>query len=157
MDDRYAINLGKSEIREGYRTGDVERILNQYADGFGDLSYGFPSFGGAESKAVLRERLTALFACHRVTLAPVAIDVLLFGETALQFGWHELTFTPHTGEPAFARRSRYLELWRKQPDDLWRIVLFQDNEDQAPRLMEEVTSALRAGQLDAARRSWTPG
>ena len=157
LDDRYAINLGKTEIRDGYRTGDVERILNQYADGFGDFSHGFPSFGGAESKAVLRERLMALFARYRVTLAPVAIDVLLFGATALNFGWHELTFTPHTGEPAFLQRSRYLELWSKQADNLWRIVLFQDNEDQPPRLMEEMTSALRTGELDAATRSWTLG
>ena len=155
MDDRYAINLGKTEIREGYRTGDVERILDQYADGFGDLSYGFPSFGGTESKTVLRERLTALFARHCVSLEPVTIDILLFGTTALEFGWHELTFTPYTGEAMFTRRSRYFELWRKEHDDRWRIALFQDNEDQPGRLVEEITAALRKGTLNAATRSWT--
>ena len=155
MDDRYAINLGKSEIREGYRTGDVERILSQYAIGYGDLSYGFPSFGGTESKRVLRERLTALFARHAVTLAPVTIEILLFGATALEFGWRQLTCVPHTGEPTFTRRSRYLELWRKEDDGRWQIALFQDNEDQPGRMVEEITTALRAGTLNAATRSWS--
>ncbi len=155
MNDRYAINLGKTEIREGYRTGDVERILDQYADTFSDLSHGFPSFGGTDAKTVFRERLTALFARYRVLLAPVTIDILLFGATALEVGWHQFSFTSYSGEPAFTRRTRYLELWRKQHDDRWRIALFQDNEDQPGRLVEDVTAALRTGMLNAATRSWT--
>lgn len=155
MDDRYAINLGKTEIREGYGAGDVERILHQYAEGFSDFSYGFPSFGRSESKMVLRERLVAMFARYTVTLAPVTIDILFFGATAMAMGWHEFTFTPTTGEPALVRRSRYLELWRKQGEVAWRITLFQDNEDEAPRLAEDVVAALRAGELDEATRSWT--
>ena len=68
MDDRYAINAAKTEIREGYRLGDVQRILSSYLVGFADLSDGFPSFGRDESRIVLEERLKQLFARYNVQL-----------------------------------------------------------------------------------------
>ncbi len=44
LDDRYAINAAKTELREGYNNADVERILAVFADGFTDLSAGQASF-----------------------------------------------------------------------------------------------------------------
>src|SRR5918996_5350619 len=44
LDDRYAINAAKTELREGYKNADVERILSVYADAFTDMSDGQPSF-----------------------------------------------------------------------------------------------------------------
>ncbi len=152
MDDRYAIHAAKTEIREGYDTGDVERIASIYAEGFGYLAHGLPSFSGAESKAVLRELLTALFAANEVSLVPIIIEVFLFGTSALEYGWHELTLRPRTGGPLTVLRTRYVELWRKEGGDAWRIALFLDNVDHEPVLVESMILAIRAGEFGPSSR-----
>ena len=46
MDDAYAIRLAKTEVREAYRTGNVNRLLGVFADSFSDLSVGLPFSAG---------------------------------------------------------------------------------------------------------------
>ena len=40
MDDVYAINVAKSNYREGFDTADVERVLSAFAPEFTDMSDG---------------------------------------------------------------------------------------------------------------------
>ena len=55
--------------------------------------------------------------------------IVIAGDLAYDYGWHELTLTPRNGgDPRFIRK-RYLELWRKQPSRKCRIVRYIDNED----------------------------
>lgn len=150
MDDRYAINAAKTEIREGYNSGDVERILAVYLDGFGDMSDGFPSLGRAESKAALRERLNQLFFRYQVEFVPVIMFIDLLGEAALDCGWHELTLHPKSGGETVVFRTRYMELWRKGSDGAWGIALFIDNADLAPMMIEDLIQTLRSDQYDPA-------
>ena len=42
------------------------------------------------------------------------------------------------------RRTRYVEVWSRDPQLGWRIVLFIDNRDQKPELIEEVLLQLAA-------------
>jgi ketosteroid isomerase-like protein len=135
-EDRYAINYAKAEIREGYNTADPERILAQYADRFSDLSHTMPSFGGLDAKAVLRARLTALFAAHRVQCVWLSIDILLLGDTAVDHGWRELHLE------TTVQRTRYLQLWRKEASGAWRIVLFIDNRDIPSAFADQTINAL---------------
>ena len=46
MDDIHAINLAKTEFRDGYNAGDVEQVLSVFADALTDMSDGQPSFWG---------------------------------------------------------------------------------------------------------------
>src|SRR6059058_284625 len=55
--DEYGISVAKTEYREGYNTGDVERILSVFADSFTNMSEGEPSFYGDEAKQALRQQL----------------------------------------------------------------------------------------------------
>jgi hypothetical protein len=60
MNDIYAVNAAKTELREGYNTADVDRILSVFADAFTDMSDNLPSFrssSGPNAKTVLRARL----------------------------------------------------------------------------------------------------
>ena len=68
MNDAYSIRLAKTELRDGYNAGNVDRILSVFSDGLGDLSTGCASFWGPEAKAVLRHRLQRLFAINRARL-----------------------------------------------------------------------------------------
>ena len=143
MDDRYAINAAVTELREGYAAGDVERVLAVYADGFGDLTDGMPSFGHEESKLVFRERLRLLFAGETVEFVSVSMDILLFGETAVDLGWQTLVLTSRAGGEVTQVRTRYMQMWKKM-DGGWRIALFLNNADQPPMLAEEMIVEMRS-------------
>jgi ketosteroid isomerase-like protein len=134
LDDAYAIRLAKTELREGYDSGDVERVLAVFADECNDLSVGQPSFFGAEAKLVLRHRLRALFARCRARLAVTIISISVQGAVAFDWGWHKLTLTPRSGGRAVSTRTRYLEIWQKQADGQWKIVIFLDNLDVRPQM-----------------------
>ena len=90
MDDAYAIRLAKTELRDGYNTGDVNRVLSVYADAYSDMSAGLASFYGVEAKAVLKHRLTKLFARYRAQLAVTIISIGIQSGLAFDWGWHKL-------------------------------------------------------------------
>ena len=146
-DDRYAINLAYAEIREGYREGDVSRILARYAGEVGDLSNGFPSFGRAEAHAVYRERLQQMFAAYNVVWTPTIIAIALHGVTAISHGWHTLTATPHATGSTHVQRSRFLHIWAKDAEGSWRLQLLLDNQDHTPMLAEAMVVDLRSGRI----------
>lgn len=134
MDDAYAIRLAKTQLRDAYERGDVAGVLAVYSDGLGDLSWGLPSFWGPEAKAVLGHRVEKLFARYRAKLAVTVISVRVNGPWAFDWGWHKLVLTPKKGGKRVTKRTRYLEIWRKEADGKWRIVIFLDNPDLAPRM-----------------------
>ena len=129
MDDTYAINVAKSEYREGFNTGDAARVLGVFASEYTDMSDGRPSRYGSQAPLKLRRYLEELFQHYQVALTVIINRIAVVGSTAYDYGWHELTLTPKTGGEAIYRRTRYLEVWSKQPDGQWRISLFMDNVD----------------------------
>lgn len=147
IDDQYAINAGETEVREGYRTGDIERILAQLTPGFTDRSHGFPSSARSEARDVLRARLSMLFARYTVEFAPVLADIVPLGDTALVFGWHDMIPTPKEGANPIHERTRFAEVWKKV-DGGWKVGLRIDNPDVTPALAAETVAALLSGALD---------
>lgn len=145
---RYAIHAAKTEVREGYNNADVGRILAIFADGFIDLSDGYPTFFGSHGKAVLRVRLESLFRKYEVEMAPIVNEIKISREMAVEWGWHPLTLRPKDGGPAEIQRKRYVEAWTRNPQGEWRISLFMDNPDQEPKLVDDVIRALN-GSLQA--------
>jgi ketosteroid isomerase-like protein len=156
MDDAYAIRLAKTELREAYRAGSVNRLLAVFADGFGDLSSGRPSFFGVEAKAVLRHRMKNLFARYRAELAVTIISIGIQGPLAFDWGWHKLTLVPKKGGRPRVTRTRYLEIWQKDAEGKWKIAIFLDNFDLPPRMPpRDVLAAMRHRRLaagDSGRR-----
>ncbi len=130
MDDIYRINLAKTEFREAYNTGDVERLLEVFnADGFTDMTEGGPSKYGAEAISRLRDQASALFAEYSVRLSPIIIDIVILGDTAYDYGWHEFTFECKNGGAETRKRQRYFELWNKNSNGDWKISLHISNGD----------------------------
>lgn len=154
MDDAYSIRLAKTELRDGYNTGDVDRILAVHRDFYSDMSAGCASFYGAEAKAVLKHRLTKLFAVYRAHLAVTIISIGIEGSLAFDWGWHKLTLTPKTGGRPKVTRTRYLEIWQKQADGQWKIAIFFDNLDRPPAMPpREVLQAFAAQRPVRSRRA----
>src|SRR5271166_6339276 len=129
MGDVYAINVAKSNYREGFNTSDVERVLTVFAPEFTDMSDARPTRYRADAAAKLRRSLAELFAEYEAKLNVIIIGISVFEKNAFDYGWHELTLTPRNGGEPVYRRTRYFELWSKQPDGDWRIVRFMDNKD----------------------------
>ena len=130
MDDIYKINLAKMEFREAYNMGDVERLLRIFnRDGFTDMTEGGPSKYGAEAISRLRGQASELFAEYSVRLSPIIIDIVILGDTAYDYGWHEFTFKPKNGGAATRKRQRYLELWNRNAEGDWKIALHINNGD----------------------------
>ncbi len=129
MDDVYAINVAKSNYREGFDTADVERVLSAFAPEFTDMSDSHPSRYRADAATKLRRSLAQLLAEYEVKLNVIIIAISVFGNHAFDHGWHELTLKPRKGGELVYRRTRYFELWKKQPNGDWKISKFIDNQD----------------------------
>lgn len=129
MDDIYAINLAKTEIRESYNTANPDRLLAVVDESLIDFSDHRQTGYSQCGKAALAAHLEALFLNYDARLVPIIIEIKIMGETAVEYGWHELTLTPKAGGEPVYRRTRYLDLWQKDKTGQWKLTIFMDNTD----------------------------
>ena len=54
VDDTYLINVARTEYREGFNTGDADRVMSVFAPEFTDHSDGRPTDYGRDARAKLR-------------------------------------------------------------------------------------------------------
>ncbi len=137
MDDRYAINMAKTHLREAYSKADIDGILALYSDSFTDMREGNASFFNVDAKAALRNRLAELFREHDVELTPTIIGINISGDIAVEHGWYRVTQRPKIGGLSVTTRKRYVEVWQREGDLGWRLTLLIDNADQEPKLVEQ--------------------
>jgi ketosteroid isomerase-like protein len=130
MSEVYGINVAKTEIREAYATGDVERLLKVFdPDAFTDMSEGEPSSYGASAIERLRQRVSTLIQEYSVKMSIIIIDIIVTGNTAHDYGWHEFVLVPKAGGETIRKRERYFELWNRKPSGEWKISFFITNGD----------------------------
>lgn len=151
MSDVYSINLAKTAFREGYDTGDVSRLMSVFqASGFTNMSEGRASKYGMEALSNFRAQAQTLFAEYSVKLTPIVIAIVVMGNTAYDYGWHEFTFTPKNGEEVIRKRQRYFELWSKNAEGDWKISLLINNSD----VKEEINGFASSWFLSAQSDTW---
>src|SRR5215467_6872424 len=129
MDSVYEINIAKTEFRNAYNSGDVDRLVGMYHDSAVHMAESLPSKFGAAGKAYLRERAAELFAQYSVHFVPIIIDILPCGDKMLDYGWHEFTLTPKASGGVIRTRQRYVELWSKNRAGEWKIWFHMNNGD----------------------------
>ena len=130
MGDVYKINVAKTELREAYNAGDVDRLLTVFAPlGFTDMSEGRPSKYGEEAKLSLRDLVSELFKEFSVKFSPIVNRVVVLGDTAYSYGWHEFILTPKNGGESIQKRQRYFELWKRTESGEWKISFQINNGD----------------------------
>jgi ketosteroid isomerase-like protein len=98
-----------------------------------------------------------LFAEYSVRLAVIIIDIVVLGDTAYDFGWHEFTLKPKNGGETVRKRLRYLEVWEKNSSGNWKLSLIINNADVREELAGCVShwflSEEQAGNLSSSTRS----
>jgi ketosteroid isomerase-like protein len=141
-DDQYAISLAKTQYREAYKTGDVERLLEVFASEFTDCSDGQPSFYGEEARRAFRLRTNELFQRYAVEVAVIIIDISVKGDFAFDWGWHKVRLTDKDTGDCTSTKYRYFETWKKE-NGAWKIDYMISNKELPPRMLpeEEDTSA----------------
>jgi ketosteroid isomerase-like protein len=131
MDDLFAINVAKTEFREGFNLGDVARVLAIVDPDLVSFSDGQPSEFGASGLEALKTRLSNLFERFTARLSVIVIEIRLKGDVAYDYGWHDLTLTPKDGGQSIYRRDRYVDIWRKDKEGEWKLWMYMDNRDVA--------------------------
>jgi ketosteroid isomerase-like protein len=130
MDNNYQINVAKTQFREAYNRGNVDQLLSAFKEeGFTDMSEDRPSHYGQEAEEDLRRRSAELFMEYSVRLTVIIIAIVILGDSAYDYGWHEFTLTPKNGGEAIQKRHRYFEVWKKNSSGEWKISLFINNAD----------------------------
>jgi ketosteroid isomerase-like protein len=133
VDEVHAIEIAKTEFREGFNTGDIDRVLSVFAPGFIDLSADQPGFYGPEARKQLERRLQQLFSAYKVRMFMMVADITIGHDLATDWGWHKLWLTPHAGGATRFLRLRYSEQWAKQEGE-WKIVLLMTAADPRPEM-----------------------
>lgn len=137
MDDLYAINVAKSEFREGFNLGDVPRVLAIADPDLVSFSDGQPSEFGESGLEALKGRMTDLFERFTAKLSVIVIEIRLQGDVASDYGWHDLTLTPKGGGEPIHRRDRYIDIWRRNKEGKWKLWMYMDNRDVADPFQPE--------------------
>jgi len=140
MDDIYQINVAKTEFREAYNRGDVEQLLSVFGEeNIMDMSEGGPTRSDGAAREGLREHSAELFEEFSVSLAVIVGEIIVLGNTAYDFGWHEFTLMPKNGGETIRKRHRYFELWKKNSSGDWKICFFINNLDVREELLGQVS------------------
>src|SRR4051812_21654954 len=129
MDDRLAINMAKTELRDSFNAGDVERVLQVFQNTFVDWSHGCPGKYGSESRSTLSHKLSDLFSEYHVRMTLIIADIGRRGDTMYEWGWHEYILSPKSGGEPQRKRERYYETRSKDSSGSWRIDFLITNED----------------------------
>jgi len=140
LDDTYRINLAKTELREAYKAADVDRLMAVFSSGgFTDMSESGPTKYGAEAFTSFRNEASKLVADYEVTLIPIINRIVVFGNVAYDYGWHEFTLKPKNGGEPIRKRQRYFELWNKDAAGNWKISFHINNADVKEELNERAS------------------
>ena len=129
MDDLLAVNIAKSEFREAYNTGDVDRMVALSDPGIVDFTDGVNCGFGQDA---LRGRLQELFRRYDVRLSIIEIEIRIVGEMAYDYGWHVWNLSSKNGGGVVARKDRYVDIWRKNEKGEWKLWMYMDNRDLGP-------------------------
>ena len=145
-DAQDAISQAKTEYREAYNTGDIDRLLAVFASAFTDCSDGEPSFYGEEARRALRLRSQELFSRYQVEIFVIMIDIIVKDDFAYDWGWHKLRLTDKATHQVSDTKYRYFETWKKE-NGAWKIGYIITNKELPPRLLPEDEVVSAGGRL----------
>lgn len=134
MDDLYAINSAKTEVREAFNTGDPERLIALLDPAFVYMPDGVRSAIGSDAADAIRAQFRELTASYNVQLLPIVIEIRIQDNVAYDYGWHVWKKTPRDGSGQLTLKDRYADIWRKNEKGEWKLWMYMTNSD-APMQM----------------------
>ena len=127
MDDRYAINFGKTEFREAFNTGDAGRLIALLDPAFVYMPDGIPAANGTGAADAIRAQFRELTAHYDVQLVPIIIEIRIQDSVAWDYGWQTWKKTPRDGGSEVTVKDRYVNVWRKNERGEWKLWMYMSN------------------------------
>ena len=127
---RRQIEAAAIGIWQAVARGDSAGILVHYADDALILGSGAPMVQGKPAVAAF---LQGLFGGN--TLRDVqgdVTDIMISGDLAVETGTYAMTIIPQNGD-AVADKGKYIHVWKKSVDGLWKVVRYVPTSDIPPR------------------------
>ena len=116
-DERFLRNIAR-EFEEGFRSGDVDRIMRFYADTYVDVNLRQP----VQTRAERREYYLKVMARPGLRLEVRPDDIVIRGDLAFVRGTIRLA----QGTPPAQTELRYLEICERAEDGTWRVIWGMD-------------------------------
>lgn len=136
MDDLYAINFAKTEFREAFNSGDPERLIALLDPTFVYMPDALSLATGADAASAVRAQFRELTASYCVQLQPIIIEVRIQESVAFEYGWHIWKKTPRDGGPLVHAKNRYVDIWRKNEKDEWKLWMYMNNADLPTQMLQ---------------------
>ncbi len=117
-------------IWQAVARGDAAAVLAHYADDAQILGSGAPLLQGKPAVAAF---LQGLFGGNTLTdVKGTVTDIMIGGDLAVETGTYAMTIIPKNGS-AVADQGKYIHVWKKSGDGLWKVVRYVPSSDIPPR------------------------
>jgi len=125
--ERAAIREADSGWSKTANAKDADGFVSFFADG---ASFFPPNTPAMTEKEAIREWISELMANpgFDINWQPTKVEVSRSGELGYTLGTYELTMHDPEGKPV-TDRGKYVTLWKKQPDDTWKVLADIFNSD----------------------------
>jgi ketosteroid isomerase-like protein len=125
--DQKKIRRAIDKFVTAYNAADVDRLVTVYAADFIDMSEAEPTLRGAEARQDTVVRLRDTFAKFTGQLTVEVDEIETMGDWAFDRGTIRIELRSRTGGPPVLVERRFLEIWRRETDGVWRVTRAMDN------------------------------
>ena len=128
---RRMIDANLARFADAFKRGDAAGLAALYADDAVELNPGLPPSEGVEA---IQQGFTSFFNGVTATDAKFTThDIVIGGNTAIERGTYALRLRPKGGTGNdIVDTGKYLTVWQRQPDGLWKIIRGISNSDRPP-------------------------
>jgi ketosteroid isomerase-like protein len=124
-----AIRIAVDEFTKSYNSGDLKNLTSIFAEDLIDMSAGGPTRRGEEARKHFVSRVSSTHQEFRPHLVIEIDEIQVAGSWAYQRGSLVVTLQPKAGGETSYIRQRYLEIWRRDAANNWKIAIEMDNSE----------------------------
>lgn len=126
--DQKAISDGEAAWNADWASKDLERIVSHYADDAIVMVTDMPEMKGKDAfrtgtKPLLDDKNSAL------SFTPTTVEASKGGDLAYSHGTYTMTMTDTKTKKPVTEKGKYVTVYRKQADGLWKAILDINNAD----------------------------
>ena len=116
-EERAKIRESWDHFSENFEKGDIEGMLNCFTKDAINMLHGMENNVGREEIGSMFEGFLAERTVSNAKSTTIELDIM--GPKAYEYGIYEDTITPKNGK-SYNRKVRYMAVWRKESDGIWR-------------------------------------
>jgi uncharacterized protein (TIGR02246 family) len=128
--DEQIIRAAEIEAVRAFNAGDIDGYMAAYPDDSVWFPPNTPVVNGAEAIRTLATQLAANSG-FAFDVQVSTVEVSRAGDLAYLIGSYQLTLSDPEGNPA-TDHGKFVEVWRKHPDNIWKHVLAIWNSNEPP-------------------------